>query len=455
MGLNTINMDNIDVIQSVKMPIELVENNIGQIPGVKANPREMTEMEFRKLKKSLQRDAQMTAISELKLFPYNGKWIAIGGNMRLQAMKELGWKEVIAKPIPADTDAETLERYILLDNSSFGKWDFDKLANEWDAELLSSVCIDIPTMEEPELEEEAVDDNCDIEELKPKAPKSKFGDIYKLGEHILIVGDATKEEFYKALMQDNLADSIITDPPYNVNYEGGTKEELKIQNDKMDKNTFLAFLTDTFTCYYNHLKMGGSFYIWHSDSEGYNFRQALMNANLSHRQLLIWNKNSFVLGRQDYQNKHEPCLYGWKEGAAHYFTPKRNLSSVIDLENGKDIDNLSKGELQDLLKEILNLPATVIDENKPLRNGEHPTMKPIPLIGRLISNSTKRGDIVLDTFGGSGTTLIACEQLGRRCRMMELDPIYADVIINRWEQLTEEKAIYITNILDNTEKKGE
>lgn len=446
-------MNDIDIIQSVKIPIDLVENNIGQIPGVKANPREMTEMEFRKLKKSLQRDAQMTAISELKLFPYNGKWIAIGGNMRLQAMRELGWTEVIAKPIPADTDAETLERYILLDNSSFGKWDFDKLANEWDADLLSSVCIDIPIMEEPELEEEAQDDNCDIEEIKPKEPKSKFGDIYKLGEHILIVGDATKEFFYKALMQDNLADSIITDPRYNVNYQGGTKEKLKIQNDKMDKNSFLAFLTDTFCCYYDHLKLGGSFYIWHSDSEGYNFRQALMNANLSHRQLLIWNKNSFVLGRQDYQNKHEPCLYGWKEGAAHYFTPKRNLSSVIDLENGKDIDSLSKGELQDLLKDILNLPTTVIDENKPLRNGEHPTMKPIPLIGRLISNSTKKGDIVLDTFGGSGTTLIACEQLGRRCRMMELDPIYADVIINRWEQLSEGKAIYVTNILDNTETK--
>lgn len=175
----------VDVIQSIKIPIELVENNIGQIPGVKANPREMTEMEFRKLKKSLQRDAQMTAISELKLFPYNGKWIAIGGNMRLQAMRELGWTEVIAKPIPADTDAETLERYILLDNSSFGKWDFDKLANEWSAEILNDVCIEIPKIEIEEVSNEG--EEREIEQ------RCSQGDIWQLGQHHLICGEKVSE----------------------------------------------------------------------------------------------------------------------------------------------------------------------------------------------------------------------------------------------------------------------
>lgn len=154
----------IDLIQSIKVPIELIENNTGQIPGVNSNPREMTEMEYKKLKKSLKRDANMTAIQELKLFPFNGKWVTIGGNMRLHAMRELGWKEVIAKPIPADTDAETLNRYILLDNANFGKWDFDKLANEWDMSLLDDCAINIPGL--GELAEEPIPTDLDAEDVE-------------------------------------------------------------------------------------------------------------------------------------------------------------------------------------------------------------------------------------------------------------------------------------------------
>lgn len=439
----------IDLIQSIKVPIDLVENNTGQIPGVKENPREMTVNEFNKLKKSLKRDANMTAISELKIFPLGDKWVTIGGNMRLQAMRELGWKEVIAKPIPADTDAETLNRYILLDNANFGKWDFDKLANEWDTDLLLSVCIDVPDIGEIETEEEARDDNCDIEEIKPKIPQSKLGDIYRLGNHVLVVGDATKEVFYKALMGEACADCVVTDPPYNVDYQGETKEKLKIQNDKMEANMFQEFLYTAFSLIADYLKPGGAFYIWHADSEGYNFRVALQRAGLNLKQCLIWNKNSLALGRQDYQWKHEPCLYGWKDGAAHYFTSKRNLTTVI--ENDFNIDALTKDELKHLLTQILNLPSTVFNENKPLRNGDHPTMKPIPLIGKQISNSTRIGETVLDVFGGSGSTLIACEQLKRKCRIMEFDPIYADVIIRRWEELTGETAEYVGNCLNNTD----
>ena len=440
---------NIDLIQSIKIDINKVENNIGQIPGVKSNPREMTEMEFKKLKKSLMRDAEMTAIAELKLFPLGDKWVTIGGNMRLQAMKELGWTQVIGKPIPANTDAETLNRYILLDNANFGKWDFDKLANEWSEELLSSVCIDIPVIDEPLIEEEAKDDNCDIDEIKPKEPTSKLGDMYKLGEHILVVGDATKKEFYSALLKNELVDCVITDPPYNVDYQGGTKEKLKIQNDKMESNAFHQFLYDAFCLICEHLKPGGAYYIWHADSEGFNFRSAIQQAGLPVKQCLIWNKNSLVLGRQDYQWKHEPCLYGWKEGAGHYFTSKRNLTTVI--EDKINIDELSKDELKHLLSQILSVPTTILDENKPLRNGDHPTMKPIPLIGKQVMNSTRPGEIVLDVFGGSGTTLMACEQLNRKARIMELDPIYADVIVRRWEEYTGKQAKYVGNCL-NTEQ---
>lgn len=205
---------------------------------------------------------------------------------------------------------------------------------------------------------------------------------------------------------------MLTDPPYNVNYEGKTKDKLKIQNDKMDNDGFRAFLVDAFKAADSAMREGAAFYIWHADSEGLNFRGACADVGWKVRQCLIWNKNAMVMGRQDYQWKHEPCLYGWKEGAGHFFTDKRNLT-------------------------------TVIDENKPQRNGEHPTMKPVPLFARLIDNSSRPGEIVLDLFGGSGTSVIACEQTGRKCLTMELDPHYCDVIIARWEKLTGETAVKI------------
>lgn len=217
----------IELIQSRKFPIDLVDNNTGQIPGVPENPREMSEMEYKKLLKSLRRDSQYTAVSELKLFPLDGRWVAIGGNMRLRAMNELGWEYVIGKPLPEDTDAETLTRWILLDNANFGKWDFDKLANQFDTDLLSDMNIDIPSQPEPEAEEEAKDDKADIEALKPSVPKSKPGDIYRLGDHLLICGDSTDMRFLDALMQDELADCIITDPPLQCELPGRHKGKTK------------------------------------------------------------------------------------------------------------------------------------------------------------------------------------------------------------------------------------
>jgi len=227
-------------------------------------------------------------------------------------------------------------------------------------------------------------------------------------------GDSTSAEDVGKLMDGKEADLLLTDPPYNVNYQGGTDDQLTIENDNMDSESFQEFLFSAFTNAHESLRPGGGFYVWYASREVVNFVTALNRAGLEVRQELIWNKNSLVLGRQDYQWKHEPCLYGWKEGAAHYFVENRTLTTVMDF-------------------------------NRPTVNREHPTMKPIDLVGHQIKNSTKKGDLVLDLFGGSGSTLIASEQLGRKCCTMEYDPRYVDVIIKRWEDYTGKKAVLLSD----------
>lgn len=207
----------------------------------------------------------------------------------------------------------------------------------------------------------------------------------------------------------NCCDLYLTDPPYNVNYQGGTKDALTIQNDSMEDSAFRQFLVDAFATASTIMKPGASFYIWHADSEGFNFRGACRDVGLTVRQCLVWAKNSLVIGRQDYQWKHEPCLYGWKDGAAHSWFSDRSQTTVLEFD-------------------------------KPLRNGEHPTMKPVRLFRYLIENSTKKKQVVFDGFGGSGTTLIACEETGRFARLVELDPKYCDVIVARWQTATGQKA---------------
>ena len=225
-------------------------------------------------------------------------------------------------------------------------------------------------------------------------------------------GDSTDPDQVARLMGGELADLVVTDPPYNVDYEGATTDKLKIENDNMEDGAFLDFLTKSFQAADNVMKPGAAFYIWHADSEGYNFRTACKMIGWKVRQCLIWNKNSLVMGRQDYQWKHEPCLYGWKDGAGHIWNSDRKQTTVIDFD-------------------------------RPNRNDIHPTMKPIGLFDYLIRNSSKKDQLVLDTFGGSGTSIMACEQDGRRCCTMELDPRYVDAIIDRWETFTGEKAVLI------------
>jgi site-specific DNA-methyltransferase (adenine-specific) len=242
-------------------------------------------------------------------------------------------------------------------------------------------------------------------------PVTVPGDVWVMGKHRLLCGDSTSVDDLAKLTQGTLVDMWLTDPPYNVAYEGGTKEKLTIKNDSMGDDQFRQFLRDAYTAADTVMKPGAVFYIWHADSEGYNFRGAAKDAGWTVRQCLIWKKSSMVLGRQDYQWKHEPCLYGWKDGAGHLWAADRKQTTILEFD-------------------------------KPARNGEHPTMKPVALFEYQLLNNTKGGDIVLDSFGGSGTTLIAAEKNGRTAMIMELDPRYCDVIVKRWQEFTGKQATH-------------
>lgn len=281
-----------------------------------------------------------------------------------------------------------------------------------------------------------------------KEPRTKRGQLWQLGRHRLMVGDSTSEEDVDKLTGGEAMDLCVTDPPYNVNYEGGTQDKLTIINDDMDDLSFYGFLQNFYAQMLRVLKYGASYYIFHADTEGLNFRAALQEAGGQVKQNLIWVKNSLVLGRQDYQWKHEPILYGWKDGAGHYFVNDRCQTTVF--ENKPDLDSMTREELAGLAEKLLakleEIPTSIIHHDKPVRSELHPTMKPVALCAKLIQNSSKRGEKVIDFFGGSGSTLMACEETGRICYTMELDTRYADVIINRWEEATGEKAVLMNGI---------
>nr|MDT0251532.1 DNA modification methylase [Endozoicomonas sp.] len=268
---------------------------------------------------------------------------------------------------------------------------------------------------------------------------SKPGDIWILGTHRLMCGDGTNQQQVEQLVQSQQVDMVMTDPPYNVDYEGKTKDALTIQNDKMGDAQFREFLRDLFTAACLWTKPGGPIYVAHADSEGVNFRSALVESGFLLKQCIVWVKNVFALGRQDYNWQHEPILYGWKPGAAHQWFGEFNKSTVVDDE--PDFKNMEKSSLVNYCRQLRNqLNTSVIKEDKPHRSGEHPTMKPVNLLIHMIRNSSTRQNTVLDLCGGSGSTLIACEKLRRQARMMELDPVYCDVIIRRWQEFTGQQA---------------
>jgi len=358
-------------------------------------------------------DAVAESITQFKyrnLISVDVNHVIISGHTRLKALQKLGWREADVQVID-DLDPDQVRALRIADNKTgeLAEWDMEKLL----AELtdLQSSGFDISTLafDDAELTRimngEALQTGRTEPDAVPAVPEvsnSRRGCVYMLGAHRLMCGDATQEADIATLMsRQRSMDLWLTDPPYNVAYEGGTG--LTIQNDNMDDAAFASFLAAAFTNAAKTMKPGASFYIFHADSEGYNFRNACRAAGLQVRQCLVWKKDSLVLGRQDYQWIHEPCLYGWKDGAAHSWYSDRSQTTVMEFA-------------------------------KPHCNADHPTMKPVEMLVYLLKNSSQPGAMILDTFGGSGSTLIAAEQTNRTAYLMELDPRYCDVIRRRWAE---------------------
>lgn len=345
----------------------------------------------------------------------------VAGHGRTLAARKLGLEEVPC--IELKNLTETQKRaYILADNrlALDAGWDNEMLALELGDLKDAGVDLELTGFSDEELDEllatptDSTDGSEDEAPEPQEDPVSKRGDVWILGAHRVMCGDSCSADDISKLFGNTgggtpTVSLYLTDPPYNVAYEGGTKDALTIQNDNMEDGQFRQFLVDAFSMADTVMQPGAVFYIWHADSEGFNFRGACRDVGWPIRECLIWAKNMFVIGRQDYQWRHEPCLYGWKEGAAHKWYSDRSQSTVLEFD-------------------------------KPTRNGVHPTMKPVELFRYLIENSSKKGDVVFDSFGGSGTTLIASEETGRVARLMELDPRYVDVIVKRWQEMTGKEA---------------
>jgi site-specific DNA-methyltransferase (adenine-specific) len=335
--------------------------------------------------------------------------VVVTGHTRLRAALKLKMTEVPIIMLEG-LDDEKIKAFRLADNklSELADWDIQKLIEE-----IQGIELDMTLFgfkDEKSIKEVTGDEQ---KIVIPKNPTSKYGDVFQLGRHRLMCGDATVKEDIKILLDGSKIDCTITDPPYNVDYNA-SKNRNKIKNDNLSNNDFLIFLTKAFINIEENIKKGGSYYIFCADRSEIEFRTAIIKSGLENKQTLIWVKDQFVFGRSDYHWQHEPCLYGWKPGAAHYFIEDHTLST------------------------ILNFNRTKI-------NDDHPTIKPVKLIAHLMQNSSNPNENILDLFGGSGTTLIVAEQMNRICYMCELDPRYVDVIIKRWEEMTKQKAVKIIN----------
>lgn len=341
----------------------------------------------------------------------------IAGHGRVMAARKLKLTEIPCIRLAHLSDAQK-RAYVIADNKLAlnAGWDeamlklelADLKALDFDLELTGFNTDEIDAL----LAEKGTEGLTDPDDTPepPVEPVTRLGDVWVCGQHRVMCGSSLEQTAVDKLCAGQAVDMLLTDPPYNVAYTGKTKEALTIKNDSMDDQSFRDFLRDAFVSADTVMKAGAVFYIWHADSEGYNFRGACKDANWKVRQCLIWRKNSMVMGRQDYHWQHEPCLYGWKEGASHLWASDRKQTTILDFD-------------------------------RPSRSEDHPTMKPVALFEYQLLNNTKGGDIVLDSFGGSGTTLIAAEKNGRIARIMELDPKYVDVIVKRWEDFTGQKAV--------------
>lgn len=447
----------------MEQTLKTEKRKLNELVAADYNPRKALtpeDSEYQKIKRSIEEFGYVDPII------INEDGTIIGGHQRCTVLKDLGYEEVDVVVVSLDKQREKALNIAL--NKITGEWDELKLKDLLLDLDLGDYDISLTGFESEELtdlvdrlaiEPEAIDDDFDESEMLEQIsePKTKLGDVWKLGRHRLMCGDSTSQEDVATLMKGEMADLIITDPPYNVNYgdkaemldtylQKGHRNNSRIKNDNMNNESFYSFMLQIYQSAYEFMREGAAIYVFHAESTGHIFRQAFLDAGLKLAQCLIWEKNAFVLGRQDYQWRHEPCLYGWKEGAAHYFINDRTQDTVI-LEDDVDFEAMKKADLiayiEDMHRKYKD-QTSVIYENKPTRNDIHPTMKPVTLIGGLMSNSSKSGWNVLDLFGGSGSTLMAAEQLGRTAFLMELDEKFCDVIVKRWEEYTGQSAIRIS-----------
>jgi DNA modification methylase len=345
-------------------------------------------------------------------------YVVIAGHTRLMAARSLELKEVPIH-VALDLTEAQVKAYRLADNrvAEEAEWDYDLLKLE--LEDLGGTGIDLGLLgfNPEELDDLLIDPEeinalpSDEDDEIPDEVEAvcQPGDIWQLGMHRICCGDATDRSFYQLVLGEQQVDMVLTDPPYNVNYQGKTDQGMTIKNDNMKDGDFRNFIADVYVNLFTCMREGAPIYVFHADSEGHHFRQGMRNAGLKLSECLVWKKNRLVLGRHDYQWQHEPVLYGWKEGAAHPWYSDRSQTTIMEFD-------------------------------RPAKSTEHPTMKPVELLTYLLGNSSKKGDLVWDSFLGSGSTLIACERTGRRCVGLEIDPHYCDVIIKRWEDLTGQKA---------------
>lgn len=340
----------------------------------------------------------------------------VGGHQRLKVLKDMGIDEVDVVVVDMDEEKEKALNVAL--NKISGDWDKDKLmllitdlqGEDFDVSLTGFDPEELDDLFKDDMKDGVKDDNFDVDKELKKPTMTKPGDLWQLGEHRLLCGDSTKEESYNLLMAGKQANLVITDPPYNVNYQGSAG---KIKNDNMKDDAFYQFLLAAFTNMEKSMADDASIYVFHADTEGLNFRKAFSDAGFYLSGTCIWVKQSLVLGRSPYQWRHEPILFGWKKKGKHCWYAGRKESTIWEFD-------------------------------KPKKNKDHPTMKPIPLLAYPIMNSSMTNSIVLDPFGGSGSTLIACEQTKRICRTIELDEKFCDVIVKRYiEQVGSTKNVKV------------
>lgn len=411
--------------------------DISELEVYENNTRKHTEKDVVEIEKS---------IKEFGFADPIGIWsdhnVIVEGHGRLQAAKNLGMTKVPVIRLDHMTD-EQRRAYGIMHNKTAenSEWDFDKLQKEIEGLDLSMFELDwdFDSTDNGEIIED------EVPEVKEEEPNAKKGDIYILGNHRLMCGDSTSVTDLQKLLGGQTARMVCTDPPYNMSYQGAgntpdsKRKSSRIMNDSMPEDKFKEFLTEVFRTMSTGMDDGASFYVFYKEMGYGTFMQALKDAGLTYKQELVWVKNQIVLGGSKYQSMYEPCLFGCNGKSVKYWYGGRKNRSVIE-----SVDLMNEAELREAIRELAeDIDTDVIREHKQLKNDLHPTMKPVKLIAKLVGNSSKEGDVVLDLFGGSGTTMIACEQLGRKSCLMELDPKYVDVIVERWEKFTGKKAVRV------------